>query len=1049
MRKRISDVKAWQDTIAIPTYLLGPEDPNPPLLVRRRGLIHPGSRIIYPYALQEDLSNRKEEKEWRIFHLENRWLHIGVLPELGGRVLFAHDKASGREALHYNHVIKYARIGIRGAFFAGGIEWNFPNGHTVTTSSPVDCAIRENDDGSVTLLVGDIERVSRMRWSVGITLTRDHAFFETEIRLYNRTVFPNRHWFWSNSAAPVSGGTQYITTAGKVSDLNSVLDFPVHNGVDIGWDRNHPEPQDMFSLNHRGEFGAWYNHDLARGLVNVADRTESRGLKFFTWGTGDDGGIWEKRLTDMDGFYCEMQTGRFATQRLWGILPPCTQESWKETWYPFTAIGAPSFANREAAVSLSAAASPARVRLGVHVTSERRGTSISVAAGQRKVWERRADIAPASPLVEEIDLQGAEWDSADLAVEVTDAGGAPLARFVRHAKGEPQPPITLAPHIEPRTGGDCAEECWRAGVDRERLGEPEEARRHYEMAAGLDAGYSPAQVSLAVLDLRQGRSDAAAPRLERVLGRDPGNEDARFFLAACLLAEERFKEAADHLRTLTRSRTFRPGAAFLLGGVLLGQGQALEASAQFSKCAQEYPWHDDARAFLAASLRAVGRRREAAALARDVLKRDPLHLTARAEAFLADRGEKAQLEAALHDDAQEWIELSCEYARFGLYREAFDLLALCRADNPMVHYHLAWYAEKLDMADAALHFEKGRTADPRYVFPHRLESERVLRRALQLFPKDGRAAYYLGNLLCSRDRAEEAITCWETAKESGAGFSVLHRNLGRAYWKVRRDPDRAVAEYRKAIDCAPGDYKLYLELDRILLTLGRDAERRALIDGIPFELHGNDLIAERVAACRADAAEFGDALQIIAKTWFFPWEIYKGVRFLYVDATIGKGIQLAKAGRHQEAIARYREAMLYPRNVGVGESRWKSNAEAWYRIGRAQEAAGDAAAARESWTRAAEEPRPVVDALSYYRAMALRRLGRNAEADTALEELLRTALGNVEQDRGDPAENRYLAGLALKGKGDRSSAALRFAEALEANRGHRRARWEASGFTGE
>jgi hypothetical protein len=133
----------------------------------------------------------------------------------------------------------------------------------------------------------------------------------------------------------------------------------------------------------------------------------------------------------------------------------------------------------------------------------------------------------------------------------------------------------------------------------------------------------------------------------------------------------------------------------------------------------------------------------------------------------------------------------------------------------------------------------------------------------------------------------------------------------------------------------------------------------------------------------------------------------------------------------------------------VGESRWKSNAEAWYRIGQAQEAAGDAGAARESWTRAAEEPRPVVDALSYYRAMALRRLARNAEADSAFEELLKTALCNMEQKRGDPAENQYLAGLALKGKGDRSGAALRFAEAVKANHGHRRARWESDGFTGE
>ena len=211
----------------------------------------------------------------------------------------------------------------------------------------------------------------------------------------------------------------------------------------------------------------------------------------------------------------------------------------------------------------------------------------------------------------------------------------------------------------------------------------------------------------------------------------------------------------------------------------------------------------------------------------------------------------------------------------------------------------------------------------------------------------------------------------------------------------------------------------------------------------------NDLIAERVAACHAEAGQFDRALEIIAQTWFFPWEIYKGVRYLYVDAAIGRGIQLAKQGRNDEAIASFREAMNYPRNIGVGESRWKTNAEAWYRIGEAQLKAGDQEAARDSWTRAAEEPRPIPDALCYYRGMALRRLGRGAEADSAIEALLQVARSNLEEKRGDPAENHYLAGLAWKGKCDAGKAGLSFADALAANRGHRRSRWEIDGFTSE
>ena len=257
----------------------GRRDPNPPLCVGRRSLIHPGSRIVYPYPLQEELYNRKADRTWKIVYLENEYLRIGVLPELGGRVLSVFDKIAGQEALYRNQVIKYARIGIRGAFFAGGIEWNFPNGHTVTTSSPVDWAAKSGEDGRASVIIGDIERVSRMRWTVEITLHPGRALFDARIRLSNRTALPNRFWFWTNSAAPVGPGMQYCTTATRVSDLFKVLSFPVHEGTDISWDKNHPEPQDMFSLNNREDFGAWYNHDTHRGMVKHCGPHGSPGIE--------------------------------------------------------------------------------------------------------------------------------------------------------------------------------------------------------------------------------------------------------------------------------------------------------------------------------------------------------------------------------------------------------------------------------------------------------------------------------------------------------------------------------------------------------------------------------------------------------------------------------------------------------------------------------------------------------------------------------------------------------------------------------------------------
>ncbi len=1043
-------VNVWEETTTIPTYELGPEDPNPPLFVGRRSLIHPGSRIVYPYPLQEELYNRKADRAWRIVYLENEYLRIGVLPELGGRVLSVFDKIAGQEALYRNHVIKYARIGIRGAFFAGGIEWNFPNGHSVTTSSAVDCATKRNEDGSASVVIGDIERVSRMRWTAEMTLHPGSALFDTRMRLFNRTTLPNRFWFWANSAAPVSPGTQYRTTATRVSDLFKILSFPVHEGADISWDRNHPEPQDMFSLNHRGDFGAWYNHDNQRGMVNTADRTESCGLKFFTWGTGDDGRIWEKRLTDDDGFYCEMQSGRFATQRLWGILPPLTEESWNETWYPIARIGPPDFANREVALSFAPAEQHGTFRLGIHATARHPGARVSVLRGSARAWEKTADLSPSKPLIEELALEPG-W--VTMTVLVTDSSGREIARFDSRAEPEAEVPISLPPHIEPKRTAQSAEGQWNIGLDHEKLGEPHEARLHYTEALRLDPAFCPARVSLSVLELRQGLFEPALKRLRGVLEESPmspASEEARFHLAAGLLSLERFDEAAFELRALMRSPTFRPGAAYLLGGILLGQGRQAAALGQLEKCARSYPWHLDALALSACALRKLNRLAEAAKRTRRVTHEAPLLLLPRAEAyFLGDRNALAPRGLGKALNVQHWLELACEYAQFGMYGEAYTLLSLCTVDDPLVHYHQGYYAEKIGLADAASHYRAGAESDPAYVFPHRLESEPVLRRALKFSPDDGRAWYYLGNLLAGRDRADEAISCWEEARKREGSFSVVSRNLGRAFWKIKADPDRAVSEYQRAIELAPKDYKLYLELDSILIASRREDDRRKLMESVPAALLENDLIAERVAAWRAGQEDFQGALDVIARTYFYPWEIYKGVRFLYVDCCIGRGIQLQTADDFAGAVTFYRHVMEYPRNVGVGESRWKANAEAWYRIGLAQERSSELAAARTSWTNAAVEPRPVPDALTYYRAMALRRLGREREAQSELNQLLSHARRAADDGTGTPAENRYLEGLALKGKGMRREAQASFAAALSLRPGHRRSRWEQSGFAGE
>lgn len=1056
--KKGSSVGVWEETITIPTYRLGSEDKNPPILIERKNPIHPGSSIIYPYPLQENLTDIREEKEWKVLVLENEYLRITLLPELGGRVLSVFDRVTNEEALYRNHVLKFARIGIRGAWVSGGIEWNFPNGHTVTSSSPIDYAIRENEDGSSTIFVGDIERVSRMRWMVGITLYPECAFFKTSITLFNRTMLPNRFWFWANSAAPASDGLEFITTASRVMTLTDVMNFPVNDGIDISLEKNHSAPQDLFSLNLRDDFVAWYNHDLKRGIVHYADRFEARGRKFYTWGNSDDGKIWVDLLTDSDGPYSEMQSGRLITQRVWAILEPLRVEKWDEFWYPVRGIGSPVYANKNAALSFSM--SRGRLKIGVYVTSPRKNANILVSLNGKEVLSEKVDIDPAKPTIIEKSSAGlTEGKIRSLSLKLFGSSGEIIAEYSRDAE-ERDVKIKGIYKIEPVSEASRAEELCNEGIKYEKLGDFHLAENAYKRALEDDPDFSMAAKRLGVLYLRQGKIESALSEMTRVLNRNAEDMEARFFTGAALILDEQFDEAIEELSLISRSTYLGP-ASYLLGLLFLGRGNPGKAIYYLKRAIDNYHLNTDAKAFLGCAFRKACEFEEAGSIIARVLEEDPLNFVALAEdLFLGEaKGdrEKEKLQKfknALRSEVQSYLELSIDYGRVGLYEEAIRILNILlgeleeeRGIYPLVHYYMGYWLLKAGKRYKALkHFRLGAEADPDFVFPHRIESERVLRRVIDSLPEDGKAWYYLGNLLCSKGRNAEAVRAWECASKLIKNFSVLHRNIGRAYWKALSNPDGAVHEYESALEIDRKDYKLYSELDELYAILGLNEKRRKLVEGVPEELKKNDIVAERMASYYTDAGEFDRALEILRTTKFYPWEAYTEGRRLYVDANTGKGISLMKEGKYKEAIESFEEVMKYPRNIGVGEPAKKGHAEALYLIGLCYEKLGDMEAARCFWKRASEEEHPQGSQLLYSRAMALRKIGKSEEAESILDGLLQFAEKNAFKNE---AEKLFLMGLAYKGKGLKVKAKECFRRAFALDCSHRRSGWELTGLTPE
>ncbi|MDH7570935.1 MAG: DUF5107 domain-containing protein, partial [Armatimonadota bacterium] len=452
-------VRVYRTELILPTYPLGPPDPNPPF--------PDGRRVdIYPYPMLDDLGEARAEQAYLAVVLENEYLRLTVLPQLGGHLYSAFDKSAGREIFYRNNVVKPGLVALRGAWISGGVEFNFPIGHSVTTVSPVDWHVVEGEDAA-TIWIGDLERVSRMHWWVGITLRAGIAAIETEIVLYNRTPLRRRYYFWSNAAVRATPGLQFICPMDYRKVGSHIGPYPVEDGKDLSWYRNHDHAVDVFAHQVREDWFGCYHHDEDAGVVHVANAPECLGKKLFTWGTADAGLIWAHILSDGDGPYCEIQAGRFEDQSTWRFIQPHSVERWREWWYPVGGAGPFVKANRYAALALRR--KDDALQLGVYATRILDGLTLEarVDGGAPQRW--RVSAAPGSPFVAGMPAPpGAE---GTVRLTLRDPAGKVWLEYQPRPTPPPPPPTPPPP--------DTAETRWLSGIAAEQAYRMEEAEAHY------------------------------------------------------------------------------------------------------------------------------------------------------------------------------------------------------------------------------------------------------------------------------------------------------------------------------------------------------------------------------------------------------------------------------------------------------------------------------------------------------------------------------------------------------------------------------------------
>lgn len=1036
-------VAAWAEPVVIDTYEPDPPDNFPVFLDNR---VYQGSSgRVYPLPFYERTSPTKSPRRWSALHLENKWIRLMVLPELGGRIHIGYDKVRGEDFFYRNNVIKPALVGLAGPWISGGVEFNWPQHHRPGTYLPTDTSIERAADGSVTIWCSDHEPFNRMKGMHGIRLHPDRAVVEVVVRLYNRTEDTQTFLWWANVAARVHDDYQSFFPA----DVNYVADhakrattsFPQvrgrYYGVDyparvdaehpdadrLDWYRNIPVPTSYMCVGSSGDFFGGYDHRSHVGFVHWADHHISPGKKQWTWGNAPFGWAWDAQLTDGDGPYVELMAGVYTdNQPDFSFLTPGETKSFSQYWYPIHDIGPARAATLNAAAALSISHdSPGNtsVRLGISVTGNRPGTVISLLGPDGRLLHRRsADLEPGGPADFTVSLEG-EFATSDLTL-VAEAGGMELVRLRLPPSDDAAAP---EPATEPQAPEaiDSIEELFLTGLHlqqyRHATWSPEP---YWREALRRDPFDSRTNVALAARLHRRGQYREAERHLRRAISRltarnpNPASGEAHYQLGITLVRLGRREQAYDVLAKAAWNAAWRAPAHYAMARLDCVWGQWVSAEGHLQRVLAAESGHLQAADLLVMVLRRLGRDEAAAVLLCATRTLDPLDFWA---ADLA--GE------TLSCDAQTMLDVALDYAGSGFVEEALSVLgrAEIRAKTspvaagsaePLIGYHRA---HVLRAAGRTVEAEAAAVAASKVpaalCLPGRSADADALLSALAANPDDARAAGLLGHWLYGQDRRADAIEWWKRSVDLDPSDPVIWRNLGIAAINVLADMDAALEHYSRAIALAPGDPRLWFEVDQLAAQRGSPLdERLAMLSARPEIVSRRDDLTVVLAELLIMTGEPEEALALLRGRSFQPWEGGEGrVLDVWEAANARLGRTALDEGRPADAVRCLELALAPPRSLGEARHLLVNSADLYLTLGDSQAAAGSASAA-QSWLRAADfdgdfqnMSTNAYSEMTYFSVIACRRLGHESKS----EALQHGLAGHIALLRETPAAVDYFA----------------------------------------
>jgi tetratricopeptide (TPR) repeat protein len=1004
-------VKIWEAPHTIPTYRLFPPE-KCPLFIEKRA--YQGSTgKVYPLPITEKISDTKTNVVYQAVFLENEYLKVMVLPELGGRIQRAYDKTNDYGFIYYNHVIKPALVGLTGPWISGGIEFNWPQHHRPSTFSPVDYTLSENSDGSCTVHVSETDKMYGSKGMASITLYPDKAYIEIKGQLYNPTDLPQTFLWWANPAVPVNNNTFSVFPP----DVNAVMDhgkravstFPIATGeyykqdysagVDISRYKNIKVPTSYMAAHSDYDFIGNYDESLQAGLLHVSDHHVSPGKKQWTWGNGDFGQTWDRNLTDEDGPYIELMTGVFTdNQPDFTWLKPQEEKTFVQYFMPYKGVGHVGNATKDAVISLSKQ-SDAQLLIKVYVTGIHNNATIRVIDGDNIIFEKNADLSPQEcyevyiPLPENLNTCRFKVLS-DKKILVSHSV------YVEELKPIPEPAQLLPDPVNLKS----LEELYLAAQHLEQYRHATyEPADYYLEGLKRDASDIRLNNGYGLLLFKRGQIRESIPFFKKAIEKqtwktpNPYHGECYFNLGLAYYTIGEDEKAFDAFYKSTWSAEMQSAGFYRLASLSVKKGDLVEAL-NFISLSMIRNWHNmKARTLKAAILRLLGHDNEA--LITESLQIDPLYMGCLYEKALSENSMKSW-KAKMREEAHNYLELALDYIKSGLYPDALCILEACEGTSPLLFYYIGYVHFKTKNDEEAIrNFKTGEAANPDYCFPNRIEEIEILSTAIQILDQAAMAHYYLGNLYYDKKQYQLATNHWNTAVDENSKLAMAWRNLSISYYNKQNDGKKALAAMEQACTLDPDYPRFCLEHDQLSAKMNASlTDRLQSLEAHKELLKSRDDLFLRYITLLNCIGNYEDAYHALMDHRFHPWEGGEGkVSLQYRYALIHKAIIELEADRPEKALEFLFAALNYPENLGEGKLPNVPDNQAYYYIGLSYRQLNDTVNMEKYLTLATcgeQEPCSAIyyneqpSDFIYYQGLAYETLGQNDRAKRAFHKLI-------------------------------------------------------------